>query len=90
MKAIGVVVGPGSFTGVRVGLSAVKGLCDAGGVGMVAMSRLELVARAVPAVDGLIAVALLDAGRGEFYGRWLYRGGGQAVGEACAPGRDER
>jgi tRNA threonylcarbamoyladenosine biosynthesis protein TsaB len=63
LAAIGVVIGPGSFTGVRAGLSAAKGLCEAGAVGMVALSRLELVAAAV---EGK-AVALLDAGRGEFY-----------------------
>lgn len=64
LDGVGVVDGPGSFTGVRVGLSAAKGLCDALGVGLVAMSRLELVAG-----DGAEgeAVALLDAGRGEYY-----------------------
>ncbi len=71
LAGIGVVAGPGSFTGVRVGLSAVKGLCEAGGVGMVTMSRLELVARA-KAME--VVVALLDGGRGEFY-CGVYRGG---------------
>ena len=60
LDAVGVVHGPGSFTGVRVGLSAAKGICEAGAVKMVAMSRLALVA-------GENGVALLDAGRGEFY-----------------------
>ncbi len=64
LGGVGVVVGPGSFTGVRVGLSAAKGLCDALGVGMVAMSRLALVAMQARG-DG--AVALLDAGRGEYF-----------------------
>jgi len=66
LDAIGVVIGPGSFTGVRVGLSAAKGLCEALSVGMVAMSRLELLAGAV-GKEAERVVALLDGGRGEFY-----------------------
>ena len=57
LAGVGVVVGPGSFTGVRVGLAAAKGLCEAGGVGLVGMSRLGLLGPG----------AVLDAGRGEFY-----------------------
>jgi tRNA threonylcarbamoyladenosine biosynthesis protein TsaB len=64
VQAVGVVIGPGSFTGVRVGLAAAKGFCEAAGIGMVAMSRLALVAADVRAER---AVALLDGGRGEFY-----------------------
>ena len=67
LDAVGVVFGPGSFTGVRVGLSAAKGICEAGAVRMVAMSRLALVA-------GDDGIALLDAGRGEFY-CGVYAGG---------------
>jgi tRNA threonylcarbamoyladenosine biosynthesis protein TsaB len=66
LAAVVVVNGPGSFTGVRVGLSAAKGLCEAGGVRMVALSRLALVAAEVQGADGEV-VALLDAGRGELY-----------------------
>src|SRR5580698_1317011 len=69
LAAVAVVIGPGSFTGVRVGLSAAKGLCEAGGVGLVAMSRLALVAGS----EGEV-VALLDAGRGDYYAG-LYRDG---------------
>lgn len=65
LAAIGVVHGPGSFTGVRVGLSAAKGLSEAAGVPMVAVSRLALLA-AAGKVDGTVC-AVLDAGRGEFY-----------------------
>lgn len=64
LDAVGVVTGPGSFTGVRVGLSAAKGMCEALGVGMVAMSRLALVAAIGRGGETL---ALLDAGRGEYY-----------------------
>jgi tRNA threonylcarbamoyladenosine biosynthesis protein TsaB len=66
LVAIGVVHGPGSFTGVRVGLSAAKGLSEAGEVPLVAISRLALLAAAAGEVHGKVC-AVLDAGRGEFY-----------------------
>ena len=46
VEAVGVVSGPGSFTGVRVGLAAAKGLCEGLGVPMAAVSRLEVLADA--------------------------------------------
>lgn len=64
LAALGVVHGPGSFTGVRVGVSAAKGMSEASGLPLVAVSRLEVLARAA----GGAGVAL-DAGRGEFYVR---------------------
>ena len=72
LAAVVVVHGPGSFTGVRVGLSAAKGLVEAAGVPLIAISRLELVARA-SGLAGVVHVAL-DAGRGEFY-FGVYEGG---------------
>ncbi len=68
LDAVVVVHGPGSFTGVRVGLSAAKGLCEALHLPLIAISRLAVLAH--PA--GLSATAtriqaVLDAGRGEFY-----------------------
>lgn len=71
LEAVAVVHGPGSFTGVRVGLSAAKGICDALGLPLVALSRLALLAGAAESEE---ALALLDAGRGEFY-CGLYRAG---------------
>jgi tRNA threonylcarbamoyladenosine biosynthesis protein TsaB len=57
--------GPGSFTGVRVGLTAVKGLAEATGRKVIAVSNLQALAwygsRPVRAV-------VLDARRGEVYG----------------------
>jgi tRNA threonylcarbamoyladenosine biosynthesis protein TsaB len=65
LNAIAVVNGPGSFTGVRVGVSAGKGLCEALGIPVVAISRLAVLAESA-GIDERV-LALLDAGRGEFY-----------------------
>lgn len=56
------VCGPGSFTGVRVGLSTVKGLAEAAGIPIVAVSRLEVLA----AKAGVVSAAL-DAHRSEVF-----------------------
>jgi tRNA threonylcarbamoyladenosine biosynthesis protein TsaB len=57
--------GPGSFTGVRVGLACVKGLADALGKPAVAVSNLEAVASFGSAP---LRAVVLDARRGEIYG----------------------
>jgi tRNA threonylcarbamoyladenosine biosynthesis protein TsaB len=57
--------GPGSFTGVRVGLACIKGLAEATGKPAVGVSNLQAIASfgAAP-----LRAALLDARRGEVYG----------------------
>jgi tRNA threonylcarbamoyladenosine biosynthesis protein TsaB len=62
IEAIVVVNGPGSFTGVRVGVSAVKGLAEVFVTPVVAVSRLRVLAQ-----KARTRFAALDAGRGEFY-----------------------
>jgi len=64
LHAIVAVNGPGSFTGVRVGLSAVKGLAEGSRIPVVAVSRLEVLAwkAGVPS-------AALDAHRREVFVR---------------------
>jgi tRNA threonylcarbamoyladenosine biosynthesis protein TsaB len=66
LATVVVVHGPGSFTGVRVGLSAAKGLSEAGGIPLIAVSRLALLAACVDGKQEPVH-AVLDAGRGEFY-----------------------
>jgi tRNA threonylcarbamoyladenosine biosynthesis protein TsaB len=67
LQAIAVVHGPGSFTGIRVGLSAAKGLCHALNLPLIAISRLAVLAHLAQPRAGAHVHALLDAGRGEFY-----------------------
>jgi tRNA threonylcarbamoyladenosine biosynthesis protein TsaB len=62
LGAIVAVSGPGSFTGVRVGLSAVKGLAEVAQIPVVAVSRLEVLAGKA-GVDS----AALDAHRNEVF-----------------------
>lgn len=63
--AFAVASGPGSFTGLRVGLAAIKALAEVTGKPIAAVSLLEAVARSGK-VRGKV-VAALDAGRGEIY-----------------------
>jgi tRNA threonylcarbamoyladenosine biosynthesis protein TsaB len=62
-----VAVGPGSFTGLRIGIAAVEGLSFATGKPAVGVSALEATAFRYRHVDGLV-VALIEAYRGEIYG----------------------
>ncbi len=71
LDAFGVVHGPGSFTGIRAGLAAAKGLCEAAGLPMAAVTRLEVLANAAGLADGYAA---LDAGRAEVYVREIATG----------------
>lgn len=67
--------GPGSFTGVRVGLSAIKGLAEVCGKRVVAVSNLEVLASF--GKSGA-RVAVIDAHRGEVYAA-VYDGAGNSV-----------
>jgi len=65
IDAFAVVSGPGSFTGLRVGLAAIKALAEILQKPIVTVSLLEVVAVAIGS-DGRV-IAMLDAGRGEVY-----------------------
>jgi tRNA threonylcarbamoyladenosine biosynthesis protein TsaB len=69
-----VVSGPGSFTGLRVGLAVIKGLAEVLQKPIAAVSLLEAIARGEAQIDCKV-IAALDAGRGEVYvGRFEFQG----------------
>ena len=70
LNGIAVAAGPGSFTGLRVGMATAKGLAYALNIPLAGISTLEAMARAArsgePGGPGVLCVAI-EAGRGEVY-----------------------
>lgn len=62
LTAIGVVVGPGSFTGIRMGIAYAKGLGMGLNIPVVGINAFELYLAATP--DAFVAI---DSGRGDFF-----------------------
>ncbi len=62
LTAIGVVVGPGSFTGIRLGIAYAKGLALGLNIPVVPVNAFEIYLRATP--DAFVAI---DSGRGDFF-----------------------
>ncbi|MFW5973306.1 MAG: tRNA (adenosine(37)-N6)-threonylcarbamoyltransferase complex dimerization subunit type 1 TsaB [Bacteroidota bacterium] len=71
---IAVSAGPGSYTGLRIGLSTAKGLCYASGARLVGVSSLEALGRRLFAAarPGDLLVPAFDARRGDIYAA-IYR-----------------
>lgn len=66
IKAVAVSKGPGSYTGLRIGVSTAKGLCYALGIPLISVDTLQVLAKQVNVDNGLI-VPMLDARRMEVY-----------------------
>ncbi len=66
LKAVAVSQGPGSYTGLRIGVSSVKGLCYALNIPMIAIDTLEVLARKIAVTNGII-IPMIDARRKEVY-----------------------
>lgn len=67
IEALGVTVGPGTFTGLRVGLAAARGIALARGLPLVGVTTLEALAEPVAAEPGEAIAAAFDAKRDEIY-----------------------
>jgi tRNA threonylcarbamoyladenosine biosynthesis protein TsaB len=65
LAAIACGAGPGSFTGLRIGLATAKGLCFASGRPLVLVPSLAALATVAP--PGVLAVGCLDARKGEVF-----------------------
>jgi len=66
LSAVAVSMGPGSYTGLRIGVSAAKGLCYALNIPLIAIDTLELLARKIK-VDSGVIIPMIDARRMEAY-----------------------
>lgn len=66
LQAISISKGPGSYTGLRIGISAAKGLCFALNIPLISVPTLEALAHQIDDPKGVI-VAMLDARRMEVY-----------------------
>ena len=66
IEAIAVGKGPGSYTGLRIGVSAAKGLCFANDIPLISINSLEILAQTMNIDSGLI-IPMIDARRMEVY-----------------------
>jgi len=66
LSAVAVSQGPGSYTGLRIGVSAAKGLCYALSIPLIAVDTLQALAAQAKISDGLI-IPMIDARRMEVY-----------------------
>jgi len=66
LKAVAVSQGPGSYTGLRIGVSAAKGLCYSLNIPLIAVDTLEALARKITIENGII-VPMIDARRMEVF-----------------------
>ena len=66
LKAVAVSKGPGSYTGLRIGVSAAKGICYGLTIPLISVDTLQVLARQVKIEEGII-IPMLDARRMEVY-----------------------
>ncbi len=91
IQLVAVTCGPGSFTGLRIGVTAAKFYAYATGAALVAVNTLDVLVDQLPD-DVTLACALMDAQRGQFFAATYVRapGGVWSSDQACdVVGRQE-
>ena len=86
LKAVAVSKGPGSYTGLRIGVSTAKGLCYALGVPLISVDTLQVLAKQALSVidyDGGYIVPMIDARRMEVYSA-VYDGNNDRIADVRA------
>lgn len=73
LDLLAITNGPGSFTGVRIGIASAKGICDAANIPCFVVSTLEAIAKPLSTKDAL-AVSVMDARCNQVYTASFYRG----------------
>ncbi|MGO8859234.1 MAG: tRNA (adenosine(37)-N6)-threonylcarbamoyltransferase complex dimerization subunit type 1 TsaB [Acidimicrobiales bacterium] len=87
LDLVAVDLGPGLFTGLRVGVAAAKGLARSLGIGIVGLSSLDILARAAADCGhGGPVLAVVDARRGEVFASLRGGRGEPGAGDLLGPG----
>jgi tRNA threonylcarbamoyladenosine biosynthesis protein TsaB len=73
LSALAVCTGPGSFTGLRIGVALAKGIAGGRGLPLVGVSSMDVLAAGQPQMNGSL-VTIVEAGRGRIItGRYQWR-----------------
>jgi len=89
LEAIATIVGPGSFTGLRIGLAAARGVALASGKKLIALDAFEAFLAAIPidCATGLPILVAVDSRRGPVFAQ-LFGPDRQKIGEPAQVERD--
>ncbi len=83
LEAIAVTIGPGSYTGLRIGLATAKGLCFALQIPLIGINTLEMMANAVKEEEADLFCPVIDARRMEVF-MACYNKKMEVIAEPCA------